>query len=511
MSAMLNTAMILAMWIGGGIQQAWGENPFSPPRPSESTPELFLAPAPQARPAPPTTTAPAPTKARILFLHHSTGECVWNGGVRDGLEAHNRAEKTDHVITEQAFPKDSPYGWNNYPYDYWNIWVRHAGPKPYQGEPTLEMLTPKYDVIVFKHCFPVSAVEEDDGQGDVASEDKRAANYKLQYEALRKKLREFPRTKFIVWTGAALLKGETDEASAKRAKAFFEWVRRDWDQPGDNVYVWDFRELETEGGLYLKDAHAAGDSHPNEAFSRKVAPLFCRRVVDVIQGRGDTASLTGEGGPKPRVTREASAKTPEEPAPTTTQFAVAPGPDAWVFDDAEEARREQQVWGDGARYAAADGGRAITIRFAEGREEDWGEYGPQRLVATRPPEKNHDLRPYRYLSCRVRVDREMEIVVKLVTRGEGRTGDDDARFSFAAYLHPKPGAWEQVVLDLTKMELGVEGEELYATAGKPTRCEHLTNLQLITNRKNERAVVMVDDITFHRTLPKALADKLQTP
>ncbi len=491
MAGALKAAVVLAGLLSGG-----GAVPVEPPQPA-------------GRPA--TTTAPAPTKARILFLHHSTGECVWNGGVPDWFEAHNRKEKTDYLITEQAFPKDSPYGWNNYPYDYWNIWVRHAGPKPYRGEPTLEMLTPKYDVIVFKHCFPVSAIEPDEGPGEVSSADKRVANYKLQYEALKKKLHEFPKTKFVVWTGAALLKGETDEASAKRARAFFEWVRREWDRPGDNIYLWDFHALETEGGLYLKEAYAAGDSHPNEAFSRRVAPLFCRRIVDVIQGRGDTASLTGEDGPKPRVTREESAKAPEKPAAATTQPAVVPGPDAWVFDDAENPAGERRLWGPGAGYVPADGGKAIALRFAEGREEDWGEYGPQRLVATRPPERNHDLRPYRYLSCRVRVDREMEIVLKLVTQGEGRTGDDDPRFSFAAYLHPQPGAWQQVVLDLTKLELSVEGDELYAAAGRPTRCEQLTRLQLITHRRNEKAVVAIDDLVFHRTLPKALEGLLPTP
>jgi hypothetical protein len=235
-------------------------------------------------------------KAKILFLHHSTGECVWNGGVKDWFAAHNKANQTEYEITEQNFPKDSPYGWNNYPYDYWNIWVKHAGNKPFKGEPTLEMLTPKYDVIVFKHCFPVSAIEEDAGKGDVAGEDKRIANYKLQYEALKKKLHEFPKTKFVVWTGAALIKNETDEDSARRAKAFFEWVREKWDEPGDNIYIWDFRALETEGGLYLKDAFAAGDSHPNETFSKKVAPLFSQRLVDVLRGAGDTAGITGESG-----------------------------------------------------------------------------------------------------------------------------------------------------------------------------------------------------------------------
>ena len=37
-----------------------------------------------------------------------------------------------------AFPKASPYGWHNYPYDYYDIWVKHAGNEPYMEEPSME-------------------------------------------------------------------------------------------------------------------------------------------------------------------------------------------------------------------------------------------------------------------------------------------------------------------------------------------------------------------------------------
>jgi len=139
----------------------------------------------------------APSSANILFLHHSTGQCIWDGGVPQWFESYNRLHQTNFTITERNFPESEPYGWENYPFDYWNIWVRHAGNKPYKNEPTLEMLTPKYDTIVFKHCFPVSAIEPDYGDADVASTDKRIENYKLQYAALKDKLHQYPQTKFV--------------------------------------------------------------------------------------------------------------------------------------------------------------------------------------------------------------------------------------------------------------------------------------------------------------------------
>ncbi|MHC5009971.1 MAG: hypothetical protein ACYTG6_03355 [Planctomycetota bacterium] len=252
------------------------------------------APARAGEEGGPPAGASAPlTRARILFLHHSTGECIWNGGVPAWFEAYNEAHGTKFRISEQNFPKDAPYGWENYPYDYYTIWVANAGPEPYREEPTLEIFTPEYDLIVFKHCYPVSQIEEDVGEGDVTSSDKRIENYRLQYEALKEKLLAFPDTRFLLWTGAALVESETDEAAARRARSFFDWVKGTWDEKGDNIFLWDFHELETEGGLYLKDAYAQGDSHPNEAFSRRVAPLFCQRIVDVLAGQGDETSLTG--------------------------------------------------------------------------------------------------------------------------------------------------------------------------------------------------------------------------
>ncbi len=73
-------------------------------------------------------------------------------------------------------------------------------------------------------------------------------------------------------------------------------MKNEWDEPSDNIYLWDFYELETEGGLYLKDEYAASptNSHPNKKFSAQVAPLFCQRVVDVIKNDGTKTDLTGE-------------------------------------------------------------------------------------------------------------------------------------------------------------------------------------------------------------------------
>ena len=247
---------------------------------------------------------------KIVFLHHSTGQAVWFGttskvmskvlgksAVKSWIDGYNKKNNTSHEIDEMTFPTTSQgYPWANYPYDYYNIWVKHAGDSPYQGEPTLEMLTKKYDVIVWKHCFPVGSILPDTGAANVDSAEKRLENYKVQYAALKEKMHSFPDTKFIVWTGAAPTIGSTSPMKALRARQFFDWVKSDWDEPGDNIFMWDFYQLETEGGIYLKMGYANGlrDPHPRPDFAGRVAPLLGQRIIDVVNGKGDSTSLTGE-------------------------------------------------------------------------------------------------------------------------------------------------------------------------------------------------------------------------
>ena len=261
------------------------------------------------------------TEINILFLHHSTGYVIWNGNtttifvkaaykISDKvafslrlkpqlprlIEKYNKTKNTSYRIEEKYFPKEVPYGWNNYPFDYYNIWVKNAGDSTFMEEPTLEILTRKYQVIVFKHCFPVSNIQADIDPSDIGSDLKTISNYKLQYLSLRDKLLQFPNTKFVLFTGAALVQLSTNEDEALRAREFFKWVIEEWDKPGDNIYLWDLYHLQTEGGLYFKDDYAATphDSHPNEFFAGVLSKLLANRIIDVIESNGNRTALTGE-------------------------------------------------------------------------------------------------------------------------------------------------------------------------------------------------------------------------
>jgi hypothetical protein len=237
---------------------------------------------------------------KIIFLHHSTGSSIWlgntnkyiykitqKGDVQKFFTDYNKKNNTRYEISQLIFPKETPYGWNNYPYDYYNIWVKHSGQNPYMEEPTLEILTKKYDVIIFKHCFPFSQIVEDTGNPDINSEVKSIENYKLQYNALKQKIHEFPNNKFILWTPVVCTKNEMTEDQAKRTQQFYKWMLDEWDEKGDNIYIWDYYKYETEGNLYLLDKNASSpdNSHPSIEFATKVAPLFCKFIIDVIESK----------------------------------------------------------------------------------------------------------------------------------------------------------------------------------------------------------------------------------
>lgn len=242
----------------------------------------------------------------VLFLHHSIGEIVYNGlgngtsaEVAQWFNRYNQDHRVPIHFVDQVFPKAKRfkyfgYGWSNSSYDYHQIWVGNGQSASYKNEPTLQALTPFWDVIVWKHCFPVSSVScTQTGNGDLAV--KTIENYTAQYLALRDRMHEFPNTLFVVWTGAALTQASTAEESAQCSRHFFDWVKNSWDLPDDNIFIWDFYELETEGGIYLKEefAQSKTDSHPNKEFASRVAGLMAQRVADVIENKGKNTDLKG--------------------------------------------------------------------------------------------------------------------------------------------------------------------------------------------------------------------------
>ncbi len=248
----------------------------------------------------------SPTAKKIIFLHHSTGGMVYSkGSVSRSIKDYNKKHGTNLSITERNFP-NKPYPWQNYPYDYWNIWIngnceQQKGTKTYKNVECLESLAKDYDVIIFKHCFPGAEVLEDTGTPNIASERKSLENYKLQYRALRDKLDKFSDNDFIVWTLVPLHRlSDNAPETAARAKEFADWVKTDWlNEDGKkhpNIHIFDYFSLAAEldkpktGGTKVQYclkyeyelAHDNGDSHPNDLACKEIGTEFSKFILAIV-------------------------------------------------------------------------------------------------------------------------------------------------------------------------------------------------------------------------------------
>lgn len=241
------------------------------------------------------------TAQKVVFLHHSTGGGVYfEGNVSEWISNYNSTNKTSYQVTERAYP-DSPYPWENYPYDFWNLWVNPATPcnNNQSGVECIGSLTTKYDVIIFKHCYPGAGIDPDGATSSVSSSSKTLGNYKLQYRALLYMMDKYPGNKFIVWTLAPLHRNATSSDDAARAKQFVDWVKSVWltedGKSHPNIFVFDFWGIVAETnatpakGLVnclkydYEGSHTGNDSHPNAAANRAAGPLFAQFIVNMLE------------------------------------------------------------------------------------------------------------------------------------------------------------------------------------------------------------------------------------
>lgn len=255
----------------------------------------------------------------IVLLHHSTGDIIWYGNeisfftkltrkispklakvvppkakLPKLIEQHNLHNKKKYHIDALRYPVNS----GNNPYNYYDIWVKKDTET--SDNLSLDELTKQYNVIIFKHCFSAAHIKKDKIKSDINSSYKSISNYKLQYNALKKKLNTYPQTKFILFTGAAEVKSQINEDQAQRANTFNNWVKNEWDTPDDNIFIWDLYGLQTEGSIYLNEkfAQSTDDSHPNATFANEACNLLFNRIIDIIENDGNKTLLNGQSNPK---------------------------------------------------------------------------------------------------------------------------------------------------------------------------------------------------------------------
>lgn len=243
----------------------------------------------------------------IIFLHHSTGNNLFNAGdVDEWMDNYNLNHETNYQITERSYP-NTPYPWENYPYDYWNLWVNRVCDEDNLNIQCLENISNNYDIVIFKHCYPGADILADIGNPDVSSARKSIENYKLQYRAIRELLDSLPDTKFVIWTLVPRHRLATTVANAQRSQDFVTWVKEDFltedGKEHPNIYIFDFWEYATEHNASpingqvntlkydYEISHITDDSHPNIKASQEIGPIFSQFIVDVIEDKANYQQL----------------------------------------------------------------------------------------------------------------------------------------------------------------------------------------------------------------------------
>lgn len=227
-----------------------------------------------------------------IFLHHSTGGCIWgpNGSaasVPKEIARYNQ-ERTlsgaDSVtLSESGWPVTP---WNN----EWERWHRI-----FDNEDTVDAdIRPFFEtepVIVIKSCFPSSEISGQGSASDTAHPTTKSIfNYKWHWRNFVRVMASHPDNFFVVWTNAPLVAGATDDEQAALSDAFCRWAKDTLAKGLDpvygtfprNVYVFDFfhKLAGSDGKLPASLASSSGDSHPNASATALVAPQFVDEVFD---------------------------------------------------------------------------------------------------------------------------------------------------------------------------------------------------------------------------------------
>ena len=266
---------------------------------------------------------PPASTVRLVFIHHSTGN-NWlntgNGNLGDTLGANN------------YYVRDTYYGWDA-PYNtdigsitdigHWYTWfadetVQGNGEKRrdnimgalYSTDNQNASYTPITDpggeneIIMFKSCFPNSAVQNDnstqpeDLYGQPASSSAHTiSNTKEVYRQILEYFKSRTDKLFVVITAPPLVANATNSTEAANARALNNWLVENWLSEGSwedqNVYVFDFFNVLTDAnnhhrvnGQQIEHIIDAGsdnysaygisssDSHPNSTGNQKATDEF---------------------------------------------------------------------------------------------------------------------------------------------------------------------------------------------------------------------------------------------
>ena len=291
--------------------------------------------------AAPSQGSPPSETLKLVFIHHSTGE-NW---LMDDYGNLGRA-----LAENNYFVSDTNYGWgpnsigDRTDIPNWVEWFASENTPVYMdalfnengqhSEYMRALADPggENQIIIFKSCFPNSALEGDINDPDDPDGWLTLGNVKYTYKTILEYFATRPDKLFIVVTAPPL----SDSTYAANARAFNDWLVYDWlaDYPLSNVAVFDFHaaltgpnnrhrlvnghvEHFTEPGMNTL-YYPSDDDHPNERGSQKGTGEFVPLLnyyVERWQAGDTSAPLVREPAPAAEADAQPAAASTPIPSP----------------------------------------------------------------------------------------------------------------------------------------------------------------------------------------------------
>ena len=282
---------------------------------------------------------PPANPVKLIFIHHSTGE-NWlndgNGNLAQALQKNN------------YFVSDTNYGWgpdsigDRTDIPNWLEWFHSDNTAQYMQalydengihsyyERTLGDPGGENQVILFKSCFPNSALSGSPDDPPAEGTDLTVANAKFVYNKILNYFLTQPDKLFMVITAPPLMDGRY----AKNARAFNNWLVNDWlaqnNYPLANVAVFDFYNILTapENHHRVKDGQIehliasprntsyfhSEDDHPSQTGNRKATDEFIP-ILNAFYNRwqSDNSSQLPSSSSTPLLTLATATTEPQLP------------------------------------------------------------------------------------------------------------------------------------------------------------------------------------------------------
>jgi len=296
---------------------------------------------------------PPKDTVKLIFIHHSTGE-NWlndeNGGLARALQQNN------------YFPSDTNYGWgpdsigDRTDIPNWTEWFRSPNtPQIMQAvftendlhspfERTLADPGGENQIILFKSCFPYSALEGNPDDPPTPGSDLNVGNAKYIYNEILQYFKTRPDKLFVLITAPPLI----DSTHAANARALTGWLVNDWLKENNytlpNVAVFDFYNVLTGPNNHHRfvngiiehavndkrntEYYPSEDDHPSRQGNQKATAEFLP-MLNIFYNRWKSA---GAAQPVEPSTAETPAMIPDDGQNNQSSGSPAGAVEGMLFD-----------------------------------------------------------------------------------------------------------------------------------------------------------------------------------